>query len=271
MTVGFGTNLLNYIGIFAGGNPILANEVAATIPIETGLSGSTAPTPLINITLNGKDGLYSKTGLQRSIGPDGLIAEAEDNGVGLKLTRHGAKPLVIEEVGILRPASPDGHQIWLRAGGLYYTTDYARLDGRGTKRNWMAYVLADYQLVQPSKAEPYRGIFVGACALIAPKSVNVYAQTYEVRTYAIGMLPGRPTDQMSFTVGYNVFSSTAGKTYSLLGAATHKGQISVGFLYAYHMARGLYLSPSITYIRNPSFIGTFKPALNLGTALTVIL
>lgn len=267
---GVSQGILEFIGIFAGGNPILASGLGGTIPVQTGLSGSTAPTPGINVQLNGRDGLYSKTGIMRSIGSDGLISEARDNGVGLKLTRRGAKPLVIQEFGILRPASQNGRQMWLRLGGLYNTTDYTRFDRPGTKDNWSLYALADYQIVKPSTAEPYRGIFIGASALVAPDNVNIYTQTFEGRVYAVGMVPGRPTDQMSFTLSYNRFGKPGRETFDLLGLQTNKGQLSVGALYAFRARAGLYLTPSISYIRKPSFTGDFGPAVNLGGSITTL-
>lgn len=270
VTGGFGGNILNYVGIFAGGNPILANGLAGTIPIEAGMSAGSAGTPLLNVQLNGDDGYYSKSGIQRSLGTDGLISEAKQNGVGLELTRKGAEPLFIEELGLLRPASPNGRQIWLRMGGFYNMTEYNRFDGLGTSRNWAAYILGDYQVYKASVREPYRGVFIGASALFAPENVNVYTRTYEARAYAIGMLPGRATDSATMTLDYNDFSKPANTAFATAyNLLTERYQWSASFLYAMHLVRGVYLAPSITYLRHPSFIGDYKPALNLTTALTV--
>lgn len=270
VTAGIGANIVNYLGIFSGGNLLLANGLAATIPIEVGLSGGNAVTPLLNIQLNLKGGFYSKSGIQRSIGPAGAIEEAKHNDGGLSFSQPGAKALFIQEFGLQRPASADARQLWLRAGGIYNTTNYQRLDGRGAQNNWAVYALGDYQLFQPSRQQAYRGVFVGGSALVAPDALNVFKQTYEARVYAIGMLPGRPTDALNFTVDYNRFSRTGGQTYSLLGFVTQKYQLSAGVLYAVHATRGLYFTPSLTYIEHPSFTGTFKPAVNLSTTLTML-
>ncbi|TVV76259.1 carbohydrate porin [Sphingomonas solaris] len=271
VTGGLGTNILNYIGIFAGGNPILANGLAGTIPIQVGLSGSVAPVPLLNVRLQGPAGLYSKTGLQRSIGPDGLVEEGFDNGIGLKLTRRGAKPLLIQEFGLQRKASATDRQIWLRAGGIYNTTRYTRFDAPGTRKNWMLFALADYQLYQPDAKLAYRGVYVGASAMFAPDKVNVYTRTFEARTYALGMVPGRPADQMSLTFGYNKFSRPAGIAIAALGETTNKYQASVSALYAYRASSGIYVAPSVAYIRHPSFTGDFDPAVNLSLSLSFLL
>lgn len=263
-------NVSEFVGIFSGGNPILAAGLAASIPVSTGMSGGIAATPTFNVQVNGKQGLYSKTGIQRSLVPEGTQAEADGSGAGIQLTRKGARPLFIQEFGIRRPASADSRQIWLRAGGSYNLSSYARLDGRGRNRNWMLYALGDYQITQPDKRAAYRGIYVGASALFGDDAVNVYTSALEARVYAIGMIPGRPADQMTFTVGHNRFSRSGGEALASTGLVTQRNQFSVGALYAYRATNGVFVSPSITYIRNPSFIGDLKPAVNLGAALVVL-
>ena len=263
-------NVNEFVGIFSGGNPILAAGLAASIPVSTGMSGGIAATPTFNVQLNGKRGFYSKSGIQRSIVPEGTEVEVDGSGAGLKLTRRGARPLFIQEFGVRRPASADSRQIWLRAGASYNLSRYARLDGGGRDRNWMIYALGDYQITQPDKRAAYRGVYVGASALFGDDAVNVYTRSLEARVYAIGMIPGRPADQMTFTVGANRFSRSGGRALASAGQITQRDQFSVGALYALRATNGVFVSPSITYIRNPSFIGDLKPAVNLGAALVVL-
>ncbi len=271
VTAGFNTNLINFVGIFAGGNPLLAGGLAATIPAQVGMSVAPAPAPTLNVQVNGKDGLYVKSGVQRSISQQGVLYEARNNGIGPKLTRGGARPLLIQEVGVLRPASSEGRQIWLRAGAMYNLSEYDRFDGAGTEKNWGAYVLGDYQVYKPSVTEPYRGIFAGFSALFASSRVNVYRRTYEARAYAIGMIPGRSTDSITVTLGYNGFSKDAGRALEAIGQPTERSQWSVSGLYSFHAGRGIYIAPSITYLENPSFIGNFKPVLNASLGINVVL
>lgn len=267
---GIGANIVNFIGIFSGGNLLLANGLAATIPLEVGMSGGSAVTPLINIQLNGDNGFYSKSGVQRSIRPEGAIVETTYNDGGFRFLEPGAKPLLIQEFGIQRPASPDDRQVWLRAGTIYNFTKYARLDGQGSAQNWAAYALADYQIYKPSRLAPYRGVYIGASAIVSPGLLNVYKQTFEARVYAVGMIPNRPTDALNLTIDLDPFSDTARRTYSALGLQTHKSQFAVGLLYAMHLTRGLYLTPTVSYTRNPSFVGNFGPAVTVGSTFTVL-
>lgn len=267
---GFGQNISEFVGIFAGGNPILASGLAASIPLSTGMSGGTTVSPSLNVQFNGKDGLYSKSAVQRSLIPQGPTEDAAGAGAGLKLTRRGARPLFIQEFGVRRAASADGRQIWLRAGGSYNLTDYARFDGSGERRNWSLYALADYQIVQPDARASYRGIYAGVSALFAPDAVNTYKRSLEARVYALGMIPGRPTDQMTFTIGRNSFSRTAGRLLEARGGRAHRSQFSAGALYAFHLTNGIFVSPSVNYIRNPSLLGDYRPALNFATSIALL-
>jgi hypothetical protein len=267
---GYNQNLSDFVGIFAGGNPILASGVAGSIPLSTGMSGGTALAPSFNVQINGKNGFYSKSAIQRSILPAGMSADADAAGAGLKLTRDGAKPLFIQEFGIRRASSEGGRQLWIRGGGSYNTSLYNRLDRAGQERNWSAYVLADYQVYQPDKSAAYKGIYAGASALFAKDSVNVYKRSLEGRIYALGLIPGRPADQVTVTVGLNSFSETGGRAFKAAGLVAHRSQFSIGGLYAFHALDGLFISPSINYIRNPSFVGDFKPAINLAASVTVL-
>lgn len=184
---------------------------------------------------------------------------------------EGARALYIEEFGLTKQASADTHQIWLRAGAIINPTRYNRIDGKGTEKNWAIYALADYQLIQPDKAQPYRGHYIGGSMLIAPDAVNDFKQTFEGRAYAMGLIPGRPGGSINFTVDYNRFSTTGGDALALQGQVTHRYQFSAGLLYSIGVTHGVFLQPSATYVRNPSFTGTYKPAINLATSLTFVL
>ena len=270
VTAGYGTNLQNFIGIFAGGNPILASGLAGAVPVQVGISSSTAPTPLLNVQLNGKNGFYSKSGVQRSLIPAGLIEDARTNGIGLKFAREGARPLFIQEFGIQKPASAEARQLWLRAGAIYNMTDYTRWDGRGTSDNYAFYALGDYQLFQPDRQLAYRGVYAGVTAQFANPNVNATRTNLEGRIYALGMVPGRPEDSVTLTVSYNDFSERARQSLLALGQEAQRDQFSVSLLYAAHVRRGFYMTPTLTYLKNPSFLGDYKPAFNIATTLTAI-
>jgi porin len=258
--IGFMTNYFEYVGLFTGGSIVLAGGINGLIPIETGLSPDPTPTPAVNFTFHGSDGLYAKFGVQRSISPQGVNYEIQNNGIGFRFSQPGAGPLYIGEFGVKRPPSPDGHQIWLRAGAMYNDSDYQKFTG-GTTSNHSVYVAGDYQLTQLSEALPYRGIYVGASAFWAPSNVNVYTQQYTARVYGIGLIDSRPADSISLQYTYNEFSKQAQNSYQMFGMDTNPSQYSIQASYSAHVTRGVYFIPGITYYKHPSFIGNFKGAL----------
>jgi porin len=272
LKVGYMPNYYEFVGLFTGGSPVLSSGFSGLIPIQVGLSADPTPTPLANVTLNGKNGLYLKVGVQRSISPQGSSFEVEHNGfAGLKFGQRGSGPLTIAEVGIRRAASATGRQIWLRAGGIYNDSDYARFDGKGTQSNKALYGLADMQLTQPDEKQPFRGIYGGVSAFWASSKVNAYVQTYEARVYSIGPSASRPNDSVSFRITYNKYSKDGRYYLGQQGQYVNPYQLSGTLNYSYHARAGVYLIPSLAYIRHPSFIGDFKDALNLSGTIYVLL
>jgi len=274
INLGFTDNISRFVAIFAGGNPLMAAGYAATIPVEVGLSASPVATPTFNICFNGKSGFYNKTGVQRSLIPSarGLLEEADAYDSGLRFSQKGAKAIFINETGFKRSASPTKKQMWLRVGGIYNTSDYQRFDG-GTMDNWALYALGDYQLAQTRAGEPYRGLYIGASCLYGPSEINLYCRYYEARVYGIGLLPGRPTDLVNLTFAYNGFSREAIDAYAerTFGTVvTQRNQYSASLLYSCHLARGIYLGTSVTYLVHPTFIGDFEPALNVSLKTTLL-
>lgn len=265
------TNYYEFVGLFAGGSPLLSSGLSGLIPIQVGLSADPAPTPSANVTFNGRNGLYAKFAVQRSTSPLGPVYEVEHNNIGLKFSQRGAGALTIEEFGVRRPASAGGHQIWLRAGAIQNASDYTRFDGAGTSSNRAYYLLGDYQLTQPDQKLPFRGVYAGVSAFYARPSVNVYTQTYEARVYAIGLSEARPTDAINFRVTYNKFSKAAQVAYRALSQDPNPDQLSATLGYSMHVAPGVYVIPSAAYLKHPSFTGDFKDALTLSGTIYVLL
>jgi porin len=255
-----------YIGIFTGDNSALASGVNGLIPVETGLSIVPAPTPAVNVTLHGADGLYTKFGVQRSVSPEGQVHEIMTDGEGFRFSEPGAGPLYIGEVGVSRESAADQHRIWLRGGAIYNDSSYSRFQG-GTAPNRSEYLAADYQLTQPSQALSYRGVYLAANAYWAPSDVNVFTRTYMVSAYGIGLFDSRPTDMISVSFTYNKFSSEAAGAEQLENLFTNPSQYAVQLSYAMHVARGIYLTPNVTYYKHPSFIGNFKDAVVLAASI----
>lgn len=266
LKVGWVVNDLDFVGVFTGGNPVITTGLTSLVPVEAGMSADPGATPTINLTLHGRNGLYFKGGVQRSVSPLGQVYDVRHSGIGLDFGAKGASALFIGEAGIQRPAKAGQRQIWLRGGYMYNLSRYARFDGGRGERNFAAFALADYQIAQPHPDQPGRGIFLGATAEYAPPSVNLYSQYYELRTYAVGLLASRPSDSMTFNVNYSRFSSDARAAGTLTSRAYPSGQFQIVGNYSAHLTNGLYLTPSLTYSHHPAF-GPYRDALTGGLGL----
>ena len=264
-------NYYEFVGLFAGGSPILSSGLTGLIPIQAGLSADPASTPTANLTFHFKKGTYVKLGVQRSTAPAGTNYELDHNGPGVALTMKGAGPLGIAEVGVKRAASPSGKQIWVRAGAMYNDSDYTRFDGRGTSANQTLYGAADFQLTQPDVTRPGKGFYAGASVFWAPDDVNTMTQFYEGRIYQIAPFASRPLDSAALRVGYTKYSPDAIRSNRARGLHANDHQFSVTGSYTFHVTNGLYLTPAAAYLKNPSFIGRFKDALNLSGTIYLLL
>lgn len=264
-------NYYEFVGLFAGGSPILSSGLTGLIPIQAGLSADPVSTPTANMTFHFEKGAYVKLGLQRSTPPAGTNYELEQRRFGLAFTMKDAGPMAIAEIGVKRPSSKGGKQIWVRAGGMYNQSNYTRFDGRGTAANQTLYGAADFQVTQPDLARPGKGFYAGASAFWAPDSVNTMTQFYEGRVYQIAPFEARPLDSVAMRVGYTKYSSDAIHSNRLRGLEANNHQFSVTGSYTFHVTQGVYLTPAAAYLENPSFIGRFKDALNLSGTLYVLL
>jgi porin len=262
---GYISNLYEFAGLFTGGSPVLATGLAGLIPIQAGMSGDPVSTPAINVTVHGKYGLYLKAGVQRSVSPLGRPYEVENNNNGFRFGATDAGALTIAEIGVRRPATRNGKQIWLRAGAFTNSSDYRLFNGRGTASNQVVYGAADLQVSKVDAARPAAGIYVGASAFWGDPSVNVFTQSYEARTYAIGLLPARPRDTVSLKFTYNKFSPEAHSAQSRAGAFANRDQTNISLAYSTHVRSGAYLIPALSYIKNPSFVGEFNDAVLLSS------
>lgn len=267
---GFTPNFYEYVGFFTGGSPILASGLPGLLPIQAGLGVDPAAVPLVNVTAYGAKGSYLRVGVQRSLDPLGVVHEVHNRG-WLQFSQKGAGALYIGELGIRRPATEDGRQIWLRVGGFFNDSDYKRFDKPGrTGTNASFYALGDRQITQPDKSRPARGLYVGASAFWIPKSVNTSTQSYEGRIFTIGAIKSRPMDTASLRVTWTKFSRPAREAYAAQDLFTNKDQLNATVSYSARLVKGLFLTPSLSYIHHPAFIGDFKDAVNLSGALFIL-
>ena len=167
------------------------------------------------------------------------------------------------------PFSSTGHQLWVRAGGIYNFTDYTTFDG-GTAENWGGYALADYQIRKFDPASPARGIFVGASALYATPQVNPFSAYFEGRLYAIGLFDARPQDVDSVVIGRNVFSQSIRRRLAAVGTATAPSQFSVAYAHTFRVTPGVLVGPSVAYSDHPAFLGRFNASLTAGLSLVIL-
>lgn len=251
MKVGFNENYNEFVGLFAGGNPTLTSGLGTLIPIEVGLSAEPAPTPTFNLQYSGKRGFYVKATVQRSINPRGNQYEVEHHGIGLDFGQRGAKALYIAEVGLKHEGTPDQRTFWVRGGYIYNSSPYQRFLGN-TDHNYAAYLLADYQLTRPDSRRFFRGLYVGASAESAPKSVNVFAKSAELRAYYVGMLAARPGDAINLTVTWNRYSSDFHKAMLPLGQDTERFQAATSLGYSLHAGPGITIAPALQYVVHPT-------------------
>lgn len=257
---GFSENYVEYVGLFAGGNVTLTSGLSTLIPIQVGLSAEPGPTPAVNVRLNGAKGSYVKFGVQRSTNPLGNETEVRNHGIGLDWHQKDAKALYIGEVGLRRESTPSQRALWLRAGYIYNTSPYQRFLG-GTDKNQAVYALADYQLTRPDDQMFFRGLYVGASAEVAPKNVNAFAKSAELRAYYVGPLNARPTDAVNLTVTWNRFSSDLHKARLLGGEETERYQIGTAVSYAVHVQSGITIVPAFQYIVHPSLFPGYRNAV----------
>lgn len=271
LKLGYVANYYEFIGLFTGGSPVLSSGLSGITPLQTGLSADPIAKPSAIVTLHGGDGFYVKSAVQQSTSPLGRGYEAQINSVGLTFSQEGAAPLVIGEVGLRRRAGADTHQIWLRAGAIYNWSDYPLFGSAGTGDNAGAYLSGDYQFAQIDPNRPFRGVYAGANYYWADPSVNVITQTYEARIYGIGLFDARPSDTISLIATYNEYSAEAQKVYTARKVYNNPDQFNLTLSYSYHAGPGIYVMPAIAWIRNPSFIGDFKDALNVQATLYLLL
>jgi porin len=249
----------------------------ASLFYENGFGATPYPVPGFNVTGHITEHIYDKFGIARATDPDGLIAEHNDNPTGIsKFTTPNAGPLLINELGYLRPAAPEQPQTWVRAGAMLDKSRFLELDHPGQRSNnqYGLYILGDRQLTQISSrpGEAYRGLYAGFSAEHAPPGYNRFSQYYEARLYSLGLLPGRPFDQANLVLTETVFSDIAVEAARAAHHLAHDDSKAITLSYSARVIPGVYANIGLQYANNPSpiiYTGNTGSALNiiLGTSL----
>jgi porin len=270
--IGYFDNFYEFLGTqtggsFAGG----ALGPQASVPNEVGLSYAGFGTPAADLRVNFASHVYTKWGVQRSLPPGGATPEEKANPSGLRFHVPGTGMLTVGEVGFDRSATIDRPALWIRAGGIFNTTNFSRFDGGRSTNNWALYVAADRQLLRFDTRKPSRGIYVGVTGNYAPPRQNFVSRYIEGRVYGIGPFKTRSADLVTLVATANVYSRAGlaartepdqqydKVTYALIGS------------YAYRVRPGLYLQPGVGAVIHPIYSPRFKAALNAYLQLSFFL
>ena len=272
------SNGQEFVGFYTGGQ--IAGTIfgpSAVIPIEVGLSSAGAYGA--NFTLNVTDHIYNKFGIQRATSPtpNTVFDESQSNPTGFRFAEPGHGVVYINEFGYKDTVSGLYHT-WVRAGGIYNTSEFRNYRTGGKDTNGAFYILGDQQIWQPVKSGPARalGVYAGFSVNYAPSDLNAFYQYYEARLYGVGLVPGRPRDLAGIVATYNVFSpalrETINRASRLTNTFARTDSTSVTVSYSARIAAGLYVTPALTYSDHPSFQYVKKEgsALNARIGLTTL-
>lgn len=263
LELGIIANQTDYLGTSVGGS--LAGGALgpqASIPVEAGLSYGQYGAPTFSARINWTNHLYTRTGIQRSIDPEGSTSEKDRNPSGFTFSIPGAKPLVIQEIGYRVVAAPGVKSMWLRGGGLYNTSDYAALNGGHARNNYFVYASADRQLTQPDDAHPARGLYVGATFNAAPGSIDLIDRYYEARAYWKGPLKGRPDDMFSLVAAVSAYGADGRVKNTVDGFAPYTTTQSYTTSYSFKITHGLYIQPGLSVVVHPVYNRDVGTAVN---------
>jgi len=269
LAVGYLGNSLVYTGIYVGGNLAVGTfGVNSNIATQTGQGSTAVSRPGVNVKVNLGGGFYNLAGVQRSLNPQGVLQEREENPGGLGWAGDNVGALYLEELGYRRSAAPGAPETWLRAGGSYNTSGYANLKSPGnTDHNYSLYFLADRQLLQFGSVGmgAARGLYGGVSAMYAPPSVNRFSQYYEVRAYIRGPFASRPFDMISLVATQNRFGKYSVRNAEASGGHAAEQATSISLGYTANVFHGVFVTAGASYIDNPRAV---TPTSDQKSALT---
>ncbi|KAF1057966.1 hypothetical protein LvStA_04557 [Burkholderia gladioli] len=257
---------------------LLGNNIAAStlgpssgILAQTGVQGF-KPSPALDIRFYSKDKrYYNHFGVARSISPDGLFADSDDNRSGLQFHTKDARAVFIDEVGYRVEAGPGQKKIWLRGGVIYNNSKFTRLDEPGQKSsNYGSYAVADLQLTQPDSALPYRGWYVNAYVNQGRNDVDYLPIAFGASIYSLAPFESRPYDLLAFGISRNQYSNWLKRNAALSGADYANATTNLSISYAYRVRQGVYLQSALIYTDNPTFSPKRGSSLNAYTTLVLV-
>ncbi|MFC6646303.1 carbohydrate porin [Granulicella cerasi] len=262
---GYIDNDFEFVGTAIGGQASSGSlGVFASLPFEVGMSYLPMTTPAFNVNYHWNKNFYTKFSFQRSMDPKGGVEEARRDTIGLRFKPKGDGLLTIYEGGYQHESDQTHYKTWLRGGYMYNTTHFTNLKTGGTStNNYLGYVLADRQLWKADKAVPYRGLYAGFTAMDAPATQNSYSQYYELRAYMLSPFARRPQDMASIVSSHTTYSPYAKYNAIAAGQKYWNSATSLTGSYTARMARGLYLSPGVSYTNGPQIAPKSKSSVTL--------
>ena len=230
---------------------------SASIPVEAGLANGVVVQPLAYLKYHIGD-FYEQFGAARSLVPKAgaVYQDSLVNPAQARFTVPGSNVLYVNEVGYKTAAASDQMATFIRAGGIYNTSEYHNYSTNGVSNNYGLYLLADRQLLKLGGSS--RGVYAGFSVMYAPPDTNLYSKYFEGRAYAIGLFDARPRDTMSFVWGHNSVSNYYANSVNQKSSVTDTFAAyyanSYTLSYNIRVTNGVYLTLGMQYTDHPSVV-----------------
>ena len=262
---GYISNNMEFVGFFVGGSTATgAQGVYAILPYEVGMSYFPLTAPSVNVRVQGPKNTYFKTAAQRSLDTRGGPTEIARNHTGFRFLQNGDRLLSLNEGGFNRPAAPDAHEAWFRAGYMHNFTPYRDVvTGRSSSGNDCSYALMDGQLTQSNRDHPNQGLYLGASAETASDKLNAYARYFEARLYKEAPLRSRPNDVASLLASRTGYSKYFTENLQSQGSTVWRASTTLTGSYSARVTRGNYFGVGLSYIDGPAITPRVSNALNV--------
>ncbi|WP_199099147.1 carbohydrate porin [Dyella sp. ASV21] len=251
---------------------ILGTSVAASalgptsnLMYESGIAvGGFKPVPAMDLRLYSPSmRYYNHFGVARSSSPQGFQEDSRQNPSGLSIHVPDAKTLYIDEFGYRLMPKAGQLSSWVRAGGVYNTSDYFNFkEGRPTVSNHMYYLAFTQQYTQPDPNNPVRGLYTDLKLDQVPSTRNAYDKDVLFTLYSIGPFNSRPYDMATLGYQYKRVSRWAQQAlHQRTGLTPIESSETVSIGYALHLMRGVYFNHALSYTDHPVLVPKHSPSL----------